>query len=170
MCHKCRSLASAEDEEAHLVECADRAAGWRESPGISTVSTTVERALLLNGNARSSSQVKVLVDHPAASLANAFTRSCGRRYLLSSSASRFSLRILTTTWPRRVAMSSSNPHGRATSETAARGTCVQCAFRVSGIASAKKSSHRTPYPGPAVLASERISLMSVVIVVLSRLA
>ena len=30
-CAACDSLASVEDEEAHLVACADRAAGWRES-------------------------------------------------------------------------------------------------------------------------------------------
>ena len=42
-----------------------------ERVGISTVSITVAR--FFNGNARSSSQVKVLVDHPVASLAIAFT-------------------------------------------------------------------------------------------------
>ena len=46
-----------------------------ERVGVSTVSTTVARSF--NGEARSSSQVKVLVDHHAASLANAFTMSCG---------------------------------------------------------------------------------------------
>ena len=44
-----------------------------ERVGIDTVPTTVARSF--NGDARSSSQVKVLVDHHAASLAIAFTRN-----------------------------------------------------------------------------------------------
>ena len=100
-----------------------------ERVGIDTASTTVARSF--NSNARSSSRVKVLVGHQVASLANAFTRSCGRRYLLCFNASSVCLRTLTGSWPRRVAMTPSNPHGRATSETAAIGTCVQCAFRAS---------------------------------------
>ena len=100
-----------------------------ERVGIDTLSTTVARSF--NGDARRSSRVKILVDHHAASLAIAFTRSCGRIYLLSSKASSFSRRTLTGTWPRCVAMFPSNPHGQATSETAAKGTRVQCAFRAS---------------------------------------
>ena len=81
-----------------------------ERVGIDTASTTVARSF--NSNARSSSRVKVLVGHRAGSLVVAF----GRMYLLSSNASSFLLRTLTGSWPRRVAMTPSNPHGRATSE------------------------------------------------------
>ena len=91
-----------------------------ERVGISTVSTTVAR--FFNGNARSSSQVKVLVGHQAASLAIAFTRSCGRMYLLCSNALRDSHRVLTGTWRRRVTMCPSSRHGRAVSEAAVEGT------------------------------------------------
>jgi hypothetical protein len=66
-----------------------------ERVGIGTVSTTVARSF--NGNARSSSQVKVLVGHQRASLAIAFTRSFGRMYLSRSSASRVLLRTKTGT-------------------------------------------------------------------------
>ena len=100
-----------------------------ERVGISTVSTTVAR--FFNGNARSSSQVKVLVGHQAASLIVCIRMIFGRMYLLTSSASSFLLRTLTTTRPRSVAMSSSNPHEQATSETAAKGTGVECAFGAS---------------------------------------
>ena len=58
-------------------------------------STTVARSF--NGNARSSSQVKVLVGHQRASLAIAFTRSFGRRSLPFSHASRVLLRTKTGT-------------------------------------------------------------------------
>ena len=100
-----------------------------ERVGIGTVSTTVAR--FFNGNARSSSRVKVLVGHQAASLAIAFTRSCGRVYLLRSSASRVLLRTKTGPRARPVCEDPSNPHGRATSETAAKGTGVECAFGAS---------------------------------------
>ena len=63
-----------------------------ERVGISTVSTTVAR--FFNGNARSSSQVKVLVGHQAASLIVCIRMIFGRMYLLTSSASRVLLRIL----------------------------------------------------------------------------
>ena len=66
-----------------------------ERVGIGTVSTTVARSF--NGNARSSSQVKVLVGHERVSLANAFTRSFGRRSLPFSNASRVLLRTKTGT-------------------------------------------------------------------------
>ena len=66
-----------------------------ERVGVGTVSTTVARSF--NGNARSSSQVKVLVGHQRASLAIAFTRSSGRMYLSRSSASRVLLRTKTGT-------------------------------------------------------------------------
>ena len=66
-----------------------------ERVGIGTVSTTEARSF--NGNSRSSSQVKVLVGHQRASLANAFTRSFGRMYLSRSSASRVLLRTKTGT-------------------------------------------------------------------------
>ena len=102
-----------------------------ERVGVSTVSTTVARSF--NGEARSSSQVKVLVDHHAASLANAFTRRAGRMYLLTSSgsASRVLLRTKTGRCARRVRTYPSNPHGRATSETAAAGTCAKVRERTS---------------------------------------
>ena len=66
-----------------------------ERVGISTVSNTVAR--FFNGNARSSSQVKVLVGHQAASLIVCIRMIFGRMYLLTSSASRVLLRILTKT-------------------------------------------------------------------------
>ena len=91
-----------------------------ERVDIDTVSTTVARSF--NGDARSSSQVKVLARHQAGPLVVAFTMSFVRMYLSRSSASRVFLRTLTKTRARRMAMSSSNPHGRATSETAANGT------------------------------------------------
>ena len=103
-----------------------------ERVGISTVSTTV--AVFFNGDARSSSRVKVLVGHQAASLIVAFTRSCGRMYLLSSNASRVLLRTLTGTWPHDAWLCPRpicNCMFQATSETLATGTCVQCAFRAS---------------------------------------
>ena len=84
-----------------------------ERVGIGTVSTTVARSF--NSNARSSSQVKVLVDHQVASLANAFARSCGRMYLLRSGASSVLLRTKTGPWRRHVRRVPSNPHVRATS-------------------------------------------------------
>ena len=97
-----------------------------ERVGIGTVSTTVAGSF--NSNARSSSQVKVLVDHRVASLANAFARSSGRMYLLRSGSSSFLLRTKTGPWRRRVRRVPSNPHGRATSETAAGGTCAKSAL------------------------------------------
>ena len=100
-----------------------------ERVGVDTASTTVARSF--NSNARSSSQVKVLDGHQAAALIVCIRMIFGRVYLLSSTASSFLLRTLTTTRPRSVAMSSSNPHEQATSETAAKGTGVQCAFRAS---------------------------------------
>ena len=111
-----------------------------ERVGIGTVSTTVARSF--NSNARSSSQVKVLVSHQRVSLAIAFTRSRGRMYLLSSNASSFLLRTKTGACARLVRRRPSNPHGQATSETAARGTCVQCAFRASR--GKRKVSTRAP--------------------------
>jgi hypothetical protein len=98
-----------------------------ERVGIGTVSTTVARSF--NGNARSSSQVKVLVGHQRASLAIAFTRSLTRMYLSRSSASRVLLRTMTGPSARRVRWVPSNPHGRATSETAAAVTCAKDARR-----------------------------------------
>ena len=97
-----------------------------ERVGIGTVSTTVAGSF--NSNARSSSQVKVLVDHRVASLANACARSSGRMYLLRSGSSSFLLRTKTGPWRRRVRRVPSNPHGRATSETAAGGTCAKSAL------------------------------------------
>ena len=66
-----------------------------ERVGIGTVSTPV--ASFFNGNALSSSRVKVLVGHQRVSLAIAFTMSCGRMYLLCSFASSFLLRTKTGT-------------------------------------------------------------------------
>ena len=97
-----------------------------ERVGISTVSTTVKRSF--NGNARSSSQVKVLARHQAGPLVAAFTMSFGRVSLSRSSASRVSLRTLTGAWRRCVSKHPSSRHGRATSETAVGGTRVQIAF------------------------------------------
>ena len=97
-----------------------------ERVGISTVSTTVAR--FFNGNARSSSQVKVLARHQAGPLVVAFTMSFGRMYLSRSSASRVLLRTLTGTCARRVAMCPSSWHGRVVPEAAVGGTRVQIAF------------------------------------------
>ena len=93
-----------------------------ERVGISTVSTTVARSF--NGNARSSSQVKVLVGHQAASLIVCIRMIFGRMYLLSSTASSFLLRTKTGACARRVRRRPSNPHEQATSETTAKGTGV----------------------------------------------
>ena len=109
-----------------------------ERVGISTVSTTVAR--FFNGNARSSSQVKVLVGHQAASLIVCIRMIFGRMYLLSSTASSFLLRTKTGARTRCVREHPFNPHEQATSETAARGTCV--AVRVSGIAREENVSTR----------------------------
>ena len=112
-----------------------------ERVGVSTVSTKVARSF--NANARSGHRVKVPVGHRLASLVVAF----GRMYLLSSTASSFLLRTKTKTRARRVRVSSSNPHGQATSETAAKGTCAKVRERASR--GSKKSFYRTPYtPGP----------------------
>ena len=97
-----------------------------ERVGIGTVSTTVARSF--NSNARSSSQVKVLVDHQRASLAFAFTRSFGPRSLPFSNASREMLQTKPGPCARRVARDPSNPHGRATSETASAGSGAQSAL------------------------------------------
>ena len=112
-----------------------------ERVGISTVSTTVAR--FFNGNARSSSQVKVLVGHQAASLIVCIRMIFGRMYLLSSTASSFLLRTKTGPRARRVREDPSNPHEQATSETAAKGAGVQCAFRASR--GKKKGFYQSPY-------------------------
>ena len=111
-----------------------------ERVGIDTLSTTVARSF--NGDARRSSRVKVLVDHHADSLAIAFTRSFGRMYRLSSSASSFSLRTKTGPRARRVSEDPSNPHGRATSETAAKGTGAR------SVARASRGSKKVPTRPP----------------------
>ena len=124
-CHRwltraaCHSLASANDEEAHLVARADRAAGRRESRyryDIDHGSALLQR----NGDARRRSQVKVLVDPRSARLSHriAFTMRAGRRYLLRSNLLRVLLRTKTGPCARRVRRGPSNTHGRATSETA----------------------------------------------------
>ena len=81
-----------------------------ERVGVSTVSTTVAR--FFNGDARSNSQVKVLVDHQAAALVDRICMILTRGYLLRSIASRVLLRTKTTTCVRRVRMSSSNTMGQ----------------------------------------------------------
>ena len=70
-------------------------------------------------------RVKVLLGHRPGSLVVAF----GRMYLLSSNASSFLLRTKTGARTRCVREHPSNPHGQATSETAATGTCVQIVAR-----------------------------------------
>ena len=122
-----------------------------ERVGIRTVSTTV--ASSFNGNARSSSQVKVLARHQAGPLIVAFTMSFGRMYLSRSSASRVLLRTKTGPRARRVREDPSNPHGQATSETAAKGTCVECAFRASRAR--KKVSTRGREPLHSIQAGSR---------------
>ena len=70
----------AEDEARHISSRARIGLRGGERVGIGTVSTTVAR--FFNDNVRSSSRVKVLVGHRRDSLAIAFTRSCGRAYLV----------------------------------------------------------------------------------------
>ena len=60
-----------------------------ERVGIGTVSTTVAR--FFNGDARRSSQVKVLEGHQAASLSRRICMIFGRMYLLSAVLERFTL-------------------------------------------------------------------------------
>mgnify|MGYP006974861802 CR=1 FL=1 len=114
-----------------------------ERVGVSTVSTTVAR--FFNGNAHSSSQVKVKVDHHAASLAIAFTMRAGRMYLPRSRASRVVLRTKTGPRARRVREDPSNPHGQATSDAATAGTCAK--EREPAFHKPKKASVATRYGG-----------------------
>jgi hypothetical protein len=105
-----------------------------ERVGIDTVSTTVARSF--NGNARSSSQVKVLarvlVGHQRASLAIAFTRSFGVRTHVPLTLERFTRSASDQDGCSKTARARappSNRHGRSTSETAAAGTCAKDARR-----------------------------------------
>ena len=131
-CHRwltraaCRFVLSAEDEEAHLVARADRAAGRRESRyryGIDHGSALLQRQ-------RAQQQPGQGPGWPSARFANdCISSSIGRMYLSRSNASRDLLRTKTGARRRHVREHPSNRHGRATSETAAAGTCAKDARR-----------------------------------------
>ena len=131
-CHRwltraaCRFVLSAEDEEAHLIARADRAAGRRESRyryGIDHGSALLQRQ-------RAQQQPGQGPGWPSARVANdCISSSIGRMYLSRSNASRDLLRTKTGPRRRHVREDPSNRHGRATSETAAKGTRAKDARR-----------------------------------------